>query len=50
MFRGGLGLKSSVMEIFLMGINQTVKLRFKMYALYVFSLVVRKHSLCDDLL
>ncbi len=30
-----------VMEFFLMGINQTVKLRFKMYALYVFSLVVR---------
>ncbi len=33
--------KCIVMEFLLMGINQTVKLRFKMYALYVFSLVVR---------
>ncbi len=30
------------MEFLLMCINQTVKLRFKMYALYVFSLAVRK--------
>ncbi len=31
-----------VKEFLLMCINQTVKHRFKMYALYVFSLVVRK--------
>ncbi len=32
---------NTVMEFLLMGINQTVKIRFQMYALYVFSLVVR---------
>ncbi len=31
-----------VKEFFLMGINQIVKHRFKMYASYVFSLTVRK--------
>ncbi len=31
-----------VKEFFLLGSNQTVKHTFQMYALYVFSLVVRK--------
>ncbi len=36
-----LNLQTCCYGILLMGINQTVKLRFQMYALYVFSLVVR---------